>query len=92
MASTAAHAFLNMTGVQPVVQSALRPSAITMPTRHKALQRLMRGLMTLDDLTAQILTGQTALVTMAHGNPLTLKQWEHVTHMVMTQHGFKDTV
>ena len=62
-ANTTTHAFLNMTGVQPIVQSALRPTAITLPTRHKALQRLMRVATNLDTIAQLTAANRAALVT-----------------------------
>jgi hypothetical protein len=56
------------------------------------MQHLLRGLVTYDDLMSQAHTGQWALLTVSEGDLLTEQQWEHVTHMVMTQYGFKAVV
>ena len=53
------------------------------------MQHLLRGLVTYDNLLSQAHTGQHALLTVSHGDLLSEQQWEHVTHMVMTQYGFK---
>ena len=62
----------------------IRPTALMLPIRHKALQRMLRGLATYDDLMSQARTGQRALVTVADGDLPTKRQWAHITHMVMT--------
>jgi hypothetical protein len=93
VANTTAHAFLNMTGVQPIVQSALHPTAITLPTRHKALQRLMRVAANLDTIAQLSATNRAALVTVdEERDGLDEDQWARVTHFVMTQYGYKAAV
>ena len=62
----------------------IQPTALMLPTRHKALQRMLRGLVTYDDLMSQARTGQRALVTAADGDLPTERRWARVTHMVLT--------
>ena len=67
----------------------IRLTALTMPTRHKALKTLMHEITNADTVLNHIQTGHIALVTTHDGGLLTERQWAQVTHMVMTQYGYK---
>ena len=70
----------------------IRPTALTLPTRHKALQALMRTITNTDTVLDHARTGHTALVTTSDADLLTENQWAQVTHMVMTQYGYKAAI
>ena len=67
----------------------IRPKAVAMPTRHKVLKTLMRDITNTDTVLNHIRTGHIALVTTHDEDLLTDRQWAQVTHMVMTQYGYK---
>ena len=67
----------------------IRPTAVAMPTRHKALKTLMRDITNTDTVLNHIRTGHIALVITRDADLLAERQWAQVTHMVMTQCDYK---
>ena len=67
----------------------IRPTNITMPTRHKALQELMRRHVNLNTWATLHSVNKVALVTITDNNFLDEEQWATATHFSMTQYGFK---
>ena len=63
----------------------IRPTAFTMPARHKALKTLMRKITNADTVLNHIWTGHIALVTTHDDDLITERQCAQVNHMVMTQ-------
>jgi len=82
-----AHAFSTL--ASSAFSTKIRPSAITMPTRHKALQSMMRDITNVDTVVTRALTGHVSLITVQENDMLSDYQWAQVTHMVMTQYGYK---
>jgi len=48
----------------------IRPSAITMPTRHKALQSMMRDITNVNTVVTRALTGHVSLITVLENDML----------------------
>ena len=63
-----------------------RPTAVAMPTRHKALKTPMRNITNTDTVLNHIRTGLIALVRTHNGDLITKRQWGQGTHMVMAQY------
>ena len=82
-----AHSFATLGGC--MFSTKIRPTAVAMPTRHKALKTLMRDITNTDTVLNHIRTGHIALVTTHDDGLLTERQWAQMTHMVMTQCGYK---
>ena len=70
----------------------IRPTTITMPTRHKALQSMIRDITNTDTIITRALTGHVSLVTVQEDGILSEYQWVQVTHMAMTQYEYKVAV
>ena len=81
--NVSAHSFTTLGGC--VFSTKIRPTAIALPTRHKALKTLLRDLTNADTILNHAQTGHVALVTTHDDDLLTERQWAQVTHMVMTQ-------
>ena len=57
----------------------IRPTAITMPIRHKALQSMMRRITNKDTILTHTLTGHVSLITVQDNSILSEYQWAQVT-------------
>ena len=67
----------------------IRPTNITFPTHHKALQELMRRCMNLNTLATLQSINKVALLTITNNDFLDEQQWATVINFAMTQYGFK---
>ena len=82
-----AHSFATLGGC--MFSTKIRPTAVAMPTRHKALKMLMRDITNTDTALNHIRTGHVALVMTHDDGLLSERQWAQVTRMVMTQYRYK---
>ena len=67
----------------------IRPTSITLPTRHKALQELMRRCVNLNTWETFQSVNNVALLTITDDDLLDGQQWATVTRFAMTQYGSK---
>ena len=65
---------------------------ITFPTRHKALQEVMRHHVSLDIRATLKSVNKVALLTITDYDFLNEQQWDTATHFAMMQYGFKKTL
>ena len=67
----------------------IRPTAITIPIHHKALQAMIWRQVNLDTWMTLQSVNKVALLTITNGKFLNEQQYATMTHFTMTQYGFK---
>ena len=67
----------------------IHTSNITLPTRQKAIQELMRRRVNLNTWVTLQSVNKVALLTITIDDFLDEQQWATITHFTMAQYGFK---